>query len=92
MKPTFDATTAALAHFDAVSQPALNVMRKSNGSPVNFGGYVDARKVAADRVRAAYLQDTEHFNTEENVKLMSVERIRRAVSGTILGKMLGMLP
>ncbi len=88
----FEATSAALAHYDAVDQPAVDGIRKGNGASVNLRGYVSARKIAADKVRAAYLKDTEHFNSPENVELMSVEKIRKAVGGTILGKMLKLLP
>jgi hypothetical protein len=92
MSPTFEATQAAIEHFDAVDQPALDAMRGNNGTSLNLSGFAQARKVAADRVRAAYLEDTRHFNTSELVELMSVDRIRRAMGGTFLGKLLGFLP
>ncbi|HET9576753.1 MAG TPA: hypothetical protein VFP44_02940 [Usitatibacter sp.] len=88
----YEATNAALEYYDTVSEPAFDAIRGNGGSSLDMSGYDSARRVAADRVRAAYLKDTGHFNSPENVELMSVERIRRAVGGTILGKMLGLLP
>lgn len=92
MKPRYEATRAALEHFDRVEQPALEVLRKRNGAAVNLAGFTDARKVAADKVRAAFLADTPGVNTPEIVEVMSVERIRKAVRNTLLGQMLGFLP
>lgn len=92
MDSRYEATQAALEHFDTVDQPAVDGARSNGAGTLNLSGYVSARKVAADRVRAAYLKDTGHFNSQEIVELMSVDRIRKAVGGTILGKLLGMLP
>lgn len=88
----YEATNAALEYYDAVSEPAFDAIRSNGGSSLDMSGYSSARRQAADRVRAAYLKDTERFNSPENVELMSVDRIRQAVRGTLLGKMLGLLP
>ena len=88
----YAATQAALEHFDAVDEPALEGIRRNGGTSLNMSGFVDARRLAADRVRAAYLADTQAFNSPENVDLMSVDKIRKAIAGTFLGKMLGRLP
>lgn len=92
MDATFPETHAALDHFDAVDQPALDARRKRLGVSVDLDGFVEARKRAADKVRAAFLHDTDAINTEENVELMSVDRIRAAIGGTFLGRMLKLLP
>jgi hypothetical protein len=92
MDSTFAATHAALDQYDAVDGPAVEALRRNRAGSVNLTGFVTARKSAADLVRAAYLHDTEDINTPENVELMSVERIRAAIGGTFLGRMLGLLP
>lgn len=88
----FPATHAALDHFDAVDQPALDAMRHKQGGSLNLSVFNDARKRAADKVRAAYLKEIGGNETEENVELMSVEKIRGAIERTFLGRLLGMLP
>lgn len=81
----FPATKAALERFDRVDEPALHDRR-------DLRPLVEARRAAADRVRAAYLRDTPDVSTPENVELMSVDEIRSIVRGTPLGRLLGMLP
>jgi hypothetical protein len=88
----FPATHAALDHFDAVDQPALDAMRRKQGGSLNLSVFNDARKRAADRVRAAYFKELGGNETEENVELMPVEKIRAAIERTFLGRMLGLLP
>lgn len=89
MKLRYEATHAALEHFDHVDKPAFDALRKTCTSLPRLD---EARKRAADRVRAAFLHDTEDFNTPEFVDLMSVERIRAAAHDTFLGAVLGLLP
>ena len=42
----FPATHAALDHFDAVDQPALDAMRHRQGGSLNLSVFNDARKRA----------------------------------------------
>jgi hypothetical protein len=88
----YEATLAALERYDAVDRPTADKLRHNGSRSLNLSGFTNARRWAADRVRAAFYRDTLSFNTEENVALMSVERIRRAIGGTPLGKLLGFLP
>jgi hypothetical protein len=92
MKPRFEATQAALEHFNSVDQPALDAMRANRRTASALFEFTAAHRLAADRVRAAFLADTAHFNTPENVELMSIEKIRRSLGGTPLGMLLGFLP
>lgn len=92
MDLTFSATHQALDQYDAVDGPAVDAMRRTLTGVIDVWGFDDARKRAADKVRAAYLVDTGDLNTEENVELMSVEKIRDATSSTVIGRMLGLLP
>ncbi len=92
MSPKYEATQAALERFDAVDMPALEAMHKRNGAAVNLSGVTQAEHAAADRVREAYLRDTQDFHLAQDVELMSVDAIRKAVGGTLLGKILGVLP
>jgi hypothetical protein len=92
MDHRFGMTHAALAAFDDVDRPALDAMRRDERTARDLAAFTDAHRRAADRVRAAYLEDTRHFNTPENVELMSIERIREGIGGTPLGKLLGLLP
>ena len=88
----FPVTHAAIDHFDAVDQPALDAMRHKQGGSLNLSVFNAARKSAADKVRAAYLEEIAGNETEENVELMSVEKIRAAIERTFLGRLLGLLP
>jgi len=88
----YEATHTALGRFDAVDHPAVEAIRAQRGTSLDMDAFVLARRLAADRVRAAYLQDTQRFSSPENVDLMSVDEIREQVAGTPLGKMLGLLP
>ena len=88
----YQATSVALDRYDAVDKPAFEAIERRHGSSLDMSGFVCARRLAADRVRAAYLKDTETFSNPENVELLSVEVIRRTVGGTLAGKMLGLLP
>jgi hypothetical protein len=88
----YQATSAALGRYDSIDKPAFEAIEKSLGAALDMSGFVSARKLAADRVRAAYLKDTEAFSSPENVELMSVEVIRRTIGGTLAGKMLQLLP
>ncbi len=90
MNPRFEATNAALLHFDEVDQPALDALRTKEA--MNLSAFMLARRSAADRVRAAFLEDTRHINTPEIVSLLSVDRIREAAGGTLLGRLLRFLP
>lgn len=92
MDLTFSATHEALEQYDAVDGPALDAMRRKMGGVVNVWGFDEARKRAADKVRAAFLVDTGDVNTEENVELMSIEKIRDATESTVIGRLLGLLP
>ena len=92
MDSTFHATHAALGHFDAVDRPALDAMRRTLSGTLDLLGFDEARKCAADRVRAAYLVDTTGVNTQEIVELMSVDGIRQAIGGTFIGRLLARLP
>ena len=91
MTLTYEATRAALDHYDRVDAPALDAMRRDK-SCADLTAFTHARRKAADRVRAAFLKDIGERDTEENVALMSVERIRARLEKTLLGKMLGLLP
>ena len=88
----YQATSAALDRYDAVDKPAFEAFGKNNGKSLDMPGFVAARRLAADRVRAAYLKDTQAFSSPENVELMSVDVIRRTIGGTFAGKMLSLLP
>ena len=88
----YQATSAALERYDAIDKPAYEAIERDHGTSLDMSGFVSARKLAADRVRAAYVKDTQSFCNPENVELMSVDVIRRAVGGTLAGKMLGLLP
>lgn len=88
----YRATNAALERFDALDKPAVDAIRRRNGPMLAVEGYICARHLAADRVRAAYLKDTESFSSPENVDLMSVDEIRETIRGTPLGKILQRLP
>ena len=92
MSMKYEATLAALELYDAVDRPAADKLRRNGGKSFNLSGFDIARHRAADRVRAAFYFDTRAFNTEENVALMPVDKIRRAIAGTPLGKLLGLLP
>ena len=91
MSSRFDATRAALAHFDAVDRPAYEALR-TNGHAADVDEYDIARHEAAEKVRAAFLADTIDFNEPHNVELMGVDIIRREIGGTLLGAMLRFLP
>ncbi len=52
MNPRFEATNAALLHFDEVDQPALDALRTKEA--MNLSAFMLARRSAADRVRAAF--------------------------------------
>ena len=88
----YQATSAALGHYDKVDKPAFEAIEKNHGTILDMSGFVSARKLAADRVRAAYLKDTQAFSNPENVELLSVDVIRRIIGGTLAGKMLQLLP
>jgi hypothetical protein len=88
----YQATSAALEHYDAVDKPAYEAIEKDHGTSLDMSGFVCARRLAADRVRAAYAKDTQSFSNPENVELLSVDVIRRTIGGTLAGKMLGLLP
>jgi len=92
MDSRYATTQAALDHFDAVDHPAVETLQRRDGIAANFSRFVDARRAAADRVRAAYLHETEAFISEENVDLMSVEEIRESLKLTPLGRILKLLP
>ena len=91
MGSRFDGTREALAHFDSVDRPALDAM-EHGGSQNDLPAFVEARRIAADRVRAAYSRDMRDVETPENIELMSVESIRRLVRYTLAGRMLSWLP
>ena len=88
----YEATSAALGHYDAIDKPAYEAIERNHGTSLDMAGFVSARKVAADRVRAAYLEDTQAFSSPENVELLSVDVIRKIIGGTLAGKMLQLLP
>jgi hypothetical protein len=58
----------------------------------DFPAFVEARRIAADRVRAAYSRDMRDVETPENIELMSVDSIRRLARHTLVGRMLSWLP
>lgn len=90
MDSKFAGTREALDYFDSVDSPALDAMQKDR-SP-NLSAFVDARRIAADRVRAAFSRDMRDVETPENIELMSVESIRRLARNTLVGRMLSWLP
>lgn len=92
MRSRFDDTRAALEHFDAVDKPAFEALCRNGAHPVDFPGFVAARKRAADRVRGAFLADAGELAAPEYVDVMSVDDIRRVVGGNLLGKLLRLLP
>ncbi len=92
MDPRYPATRAALKHFDLVDAPALAALCATEGNGPDFVRHNAARTLAADRVRAAFLADCRDFASPHNVELMSVDTIRRSAGGTLLGKLLGLLP
>jgi hypothetical protein len=92
MSLKYDATVAALERYDGVDGSDVELACRTRGDWVDLSGFTDARKVAADRVRAAFYRDARAFMSEEQVGLMSVERIRRALGPTLAGKFLGLLP
>lgn len=89
---TFDATKAALEHFDRVDEPALHAAYDKGPRATDHAGLVESHRIAADKVRAAFLRDTADVNTPENVDLMSVDTIRDTVRGTLAGRLLRLLP
>lgn len=91
MGSRFAGTREALAHFDSVDRPALDAMQKDR-SPNDLSSFVEARRIAADRVRAAYSRDMRDVETPENIELMSVESIRRLARYTPIARMLSWLP
>ena len=91
MGSRFDGTREALDYFDSVDRPALDAMEQG-GSSNDLPAFVEARKTAADRVRAAYSRDMRDVETPENIELMSVDSIRRIVRHTLVGRMLSWLP
>lgn len=88
----YEATHAALDQFDNVDRPAFEALRTNGSAAANLRRFIEARKAAADRVRAAFLHDTQDFNTPEFVAVMSVDRIRLAARDTFLGHLLVLLP
>jgi hypothetical protein len=92
MDTAFRATHLALDHYDAVDAPALELMHLKSALAANIAAFDDARKRAADKVRAAFVKDAGDVVAEENIGLMSVERIRDATERTLLGRMLALLP
>jgi hypothetical protein len=91
MGSRFDGTREALDYFDSVDRPALDAMQKDR-SPNDLSAFVEARRIAADRVRAAFSRDMRDVETPENIELMSVESIRRLACHTLVGRMLSWLP
>jgi hypothetical protein len=91
MGSRFAGTREALEYFDSVDRPLLDAMEKDS-SPGDFSALVDARRTAADRVRAAFSRDMRDVETPENIELMSVDSIRRLARHTLVGRMLGWLP
>lgn len=92
MDTTFRATHVALDHYDAVDRPALDEMHVSSRAAANLAAFSEARKRAADRVRAAFAKDAGDVVAGENIELMSVESIRDATGRTPLGRLLALLP
>ena len=90
MSSIYEATQDALDHFSSVDQPALDALLRQKAT--DLPGFANARKQAVDRVRAAFLKDTQDFNTPENVELMSIDVIRREVRGTLLARLFSFLP
>lgn len=84
-------TREALAYFDSVDRPALDAMEHGHSSN-DLPALVEARRIAADRVRAAYTRDMRDVETPENIELMSVESIRRLARNTLMGRMMSWLP
>ena len=91
MGSRFDGTREALDYFDSVDRPALDEMERGR-SPTDLPAFVEARRIAADRVRAAYSRDMRDLENPENIELMSVESIRRLASDTLLRRILSWLP
>lgn len=91
MGTRFFGTREALDYFDRVDRPALEAMEKGRTSN-DFPAFVEARKTAADRVRAAFSRDMSDVETPENIELMSVDLIRRLARHTLAGRMLSWLP
>jgi hypothetical protein len=91
MSSRFEATCAALEHYDTVDVPAYEALR-SGAKAADVDGFTLARHDAADKVRTAFLADTADFNEAHNVELMAVDVIRREVGGTLLGAFLRYLP
>lgn len=91
MGSRFAGTREALDYFDSVDRPALEAMQKDR-SQSNLSAFVEARRIAADRVRAAYSRDMRDVETPENIELMSVDLIRRLARYTLAGRMLSWLP
>lgn len=91
MGSRFAATREALDYYDSVDMPALEAMQKVR-SPGNLSAFVDARRIAADRVRAAFSRDMRDVETPENIELMPVDLIRRLARYTLMGRMLSWLP
>jgi hypothetical protein len=92
MDTAFRATHLALDHYDAVDAPALALMHRKSAIAANIAAFNEARKHAADKVRAAFAKDTGDVIAQENIELMSVEKIRDATERTLLGRLLALLP
>jgi len=90
MSSIYESTQDALDHFNAVDQPALDALLRHKAT--DLSGFARARRLAVDRVRAAFLKDTQDFNTPENVELLSIDVIRREVRGTLLARLFSFLP
>ena len=91
MGSRFAGTREALDYFDSVDRPALDAMEHGRSSN-DLSAFVEARRIAADRVRAAYSRDMRDVETPENIELMSVDLIRRLARHTLAGRMLSWLP
>ena len=90
MKRSYPATQAALDLYDRIETPRDAAPHRE--LVAEFTRFVDARSAAADRVRAAFVEDLRGDDTAENVDLLSIETIRRMIKGTLLGNLLGALP
>ena len=90
-KINWDRTHAALERYDGVDRPAFEALTKGP-TACDLAAFVAARHQAADRVRAAYLADTADTTRPEDLEVLSVDTIRRNAGGTLMGKMLALLP